>query len=177
MWLIGTLVVLGLVGADASNTGSAGRKPRQGSCAAVEVASPQDPSLPARTPSFSAAQIIDLRITAVLRRPDTNGIVRFKVFTPRGYLYQAIVVPFVTGTSTAPQARHIDGSTRAVLEQQAQPASGGAGEAAEYRIEAQLPVAGTLITTEGLYGRWTVEPWLDGAPAPCLAPKPFLINP
>jgi len=176
MLLIGTLVALGLVGAEASDAESARRTTRQGSCAAVQVASPQDPSRPARTPSFSAARIIDLRITAVLRRPDTHGIVRFKVFTPRGHLYQTIAVPFVTGPDTAPQARHIDGSTRAVLEQQAQPASAVAGGAAEYRVEAQLPVAGTLITNEGLYGRWTVEPWLDGASGPCIVPKAFLIN-
>jgi hypothetical protein len=173
MLVLSTLVALGLVGASAASEPPTVRAPRGGSCAAVEVVSPQDPTRQGRTPEFSATRIIDLRITAVLRAPDSRGIVRLKVFTPGGHLYQTIAVPFVAGGDTAPQSRHVDGSRRAVLEQRAQPGAA----AVEYRVETRLPVAGTLITTEGLYGRWTIEPWLDGASQPCLAPKAFVIEP
>jgi hypothetical protein len=173
MLVLSTVVALGLVGGSASSEPLTSRAPRGGSCAAVEVASPQDPTRKGRTPEFSATRIVDLRITAVLREPGAQGMVRLKVFTPRGHLYQTMALPFVTGSDRAPQSRHVDGSRHAVLEQRALRGA----VATEYRVETRLPVAGTLITAEGLYGRWTIEPWIDGAPQRCLAPQAFVIEP
>jgi hypothetical protein len=172
MLVLSTLVALGLAG-HAAAAPAPDAAPRGGSCLALEIASPQDSSRQGRIPEFSATAILDLRFTAVLRRPDDHGIVKLKLFTPNGYLYQTLSVPFVTDAGGAPQARHVDGSSRASVEQKAERASSGA----DYRVEGRLPVAGTLIVNEGLFGRWTVEPWLDGAAAPCLATRAFVIKP
>jgi hypothetical protein len=167
MLALSALVAFGLAATPAT-TG-----PRGPSCTALEVASPQGASRQGRVPEFSASAIIDVRFTVLLRGPVDHGVLKLKVFTPQGHLYQTLAVPFVAGPGGAPQARHVDGSSRSVLEQRAVPAAGGA----DYRVEARLPVAGTLIVSEGLFGRWTVEPWLDEASASCLAARPFVINP
>jgi hypothetical protein len=171
MLVLSALVALGLAG-PAARAASAEAAPRM-SCVALEIVSPQDSSRQGRVPEFSATAIIDVRFTTVLRRPDEHGLLRLKLFTPSGYLYQTLSVPFVAAGASAPQARHIDGSSRAVTEQRA--ARGAT--AADYRVEARLPVAGTLIANEGLFGRWTVEPWIEGAPVPCLAARTFVIKP
>jgi hypothetical protein len=172
MLVLSALVALGLAGPASPAAASGEAAPRM-SCIAVEIVSPQDSSRQGRVPEFSASAIIDIRFTAVLRRPDDHGLVRLKLFTPRGHLYQTLSVPFVANGAAAPQARNIDGSSRSTLEQRAEPAA----TAADYRVEARLPVAGTLIANEGLFGRWTVEPWLEGASTPCLAARAFVIKP
>jgi hypothetical protein len=172
MLVLSALVAFGLTAPASPARASADAAPRM-SCVAVEIVSPQDSSRQGRVPEFSASAIIDVRFTAVLRRPDDHGLVRLKLFTPAGYLYQTLSVPFVAGRANAPQARHVDGSSRSTLEQRAEPSA----SVADYRVEARLPVAGTLITNEGLFGRWTVEPWLEGASTPCLAARAFVIKP
>jgi hypothetical protein len=172
MLALSALVAFGLAGSPVA-AGPAEAGPRGPSCVALQVASPQDASRQRRVPEFSASTIIDLRFTALLRGKVDHGLLKLKVFTPHGHLYQTLAVPFVAGTGGAPQARHVDGSARSVLEQRAVPAAAGA----DYRVEARLPVAGTLIVSEGLFGRWTVEPWLDEASTPCLAARPFVIDP
>ena len=43
-------------------------------------------------------------------------------------------------------------------------------------VTATLPVAGTSITMSSLYGRWSVEPHLDGQPGPCGPAARFTIR-
>ena len=172
MLVLSILVALGLAG-PAAAASAPDAAPRGGSCVALEIASPQDANRQGRIPEFSASAILDLRFTAVLRRPDDHGVVKLKLFTPSGYLYQTLSVPFVTDAGGSPQALHVDGSSRASVEQKAERLASGT----DYRVEGRVPVAGTLITNEGLFGRWTVEPWLEGAAAPCLAARPFVIKP
>jgi hypothetical protein len=43
-------------------------------------------------------------------------------------------------------------------------------------LVSRLPVAGTSITLSSLYGRWTVEPYLDGATGPCGPVSRFTIR-
>ena len=45
------------------------------------------------------------------------------------------------------------------------------------RLVARLPVAGTSIMASGLYGRWTVSPYLADAGEPCGRSRSFVINP
>jgi hypothetical protein len=172
MLALSALVAFGLAGPPAAAVPPAAGS-RGPSCVALEVASLQDTSRQGRVPEFSASTIIDVRFTVLLRGVVDHGLLKLKVFTPQGYLYQTLSVPFAAGPGAVPQARHVDGSSRSVLEQRAAPAAAGA----DYRVEARLPVAGTLIVSEGLFGRWTVEPWLDGASAACRAGRPFVINP
>jgi hypothetical protein len=103
--------------------------------------------------AFSASQTLDLQITTTF--PNTlTGSRRLKLLllTPQGYPYQRFSIPF---DATLP--RHERGALRSV--------------------SATLPVAGTAITTNGLYGRWTIVPSLDEDPEPCTTARHFVLNP
>jgi hypothetical protein len=76
--------------------------------------------------------------------------VEFRVFTPRGYLYQSLAVPVAAAASShrRPPARD---------------------------VRSTLLVAGTAITTNSLYGRWAVEARIDGQP--CGTRSVFTLTP
>ena len=71
-------------------------------CAGVRVLAPNLATQP-RNLIFSSRQVLDLQFQARVRR-DLPGdhLMQFKVFTPGGFLYQVITVPFV---GSAPDAR------------------------------------------------------------------------
>jgi hypothetical protein len=100
---------------------------------------------------FSASQTLELKITTTFPNTLTGSRrLQLRLLTPQGHLYQAFSIPF---DATLP--RHERGAVRSV--------------------SARLPVAGTAITTNGLYGRWTIEPSLDGAP--CTTERHFDLEP
>jgi hypothetical protein len=142
MWLLGLL--LGLAAADAVGSGSVLRDGAQ-VCEVVRVVSPDTPKARGR---FSATTVLDLEFrTSVKRKVAAAHRLRFRVFTPKGHLYQELIVPFAG-----------DGSARTP-------------------IRARLPVGGTSISTSSLYGRWKVVPHLDGFTKPCAATTQFTIAP
>ena len=123
-------------------------------CVALQVVSPQLPKLRAH-PVFSATRILDIEFRTFLRKK-LEGLhtLELKLYTPRANLYQVLTVLF-----TAPQ------TTPVLLE--------GANR---HRINATLPVAGTSIMTNSLYGEWRVEPFLDGRAEPCGPATAFVIS-
>lgn len=91
-----------------------------------------------RRDRFSASRTLDLRFLLRMRNDGGDGhLVRFQVVTPKGHLYQEIQV------AQRPDGRRIS------------------------RVSAQLPVAGTFISTSSLFGRWRVVPYLDDDAEPC----------
>jgi hypothetical protein len=101
-------------------------------------------------PFFSASSTLDLGL-AVAVRPDLSPDARLelRLLTPRGHLYQSLAV-----APPAPADPEAAGTT-------------GKAERGRARREARtlstaFPVAGTAIVNHSLYGRWTVEPYLDG---------------
>jgi hypothetical protein len=117
---------------------------RESGCGAVSVSSPDQPRAAGR---FSARKTVDLTFRMRLARADEDAhLVSFRVFTPKGHLYQEV------------QAVHRAGSGRRVSS-----------------LSAQLPVAGTAIATSSLYGRWRVVPYLDDSPQPCAAGSVFTV--
>ncbi len=171
MLLIGLLIALGQTAA-----GEPGPHPIvPGACPAIEITSARVPVARSnRTPSFAATRIVELEIAALLQPVPAQGVLRFKVNAPGGFLYQTLTVPFATqdGRPNPGGTRRVDGSSRPLVEQQAQLVS---PVHRRYRVAARFPVAGTLITANGLYGKWTVEPWLDGLPVPCGPTQAFVI--
>jgi hypothetical protein len=116
-------------------------------CGSISVTSPDRPRARER---FSAAKTLDLEFEMRLRKgreDEDPQLVRFRVLTPKGHLYQEI--------QTAPQ--------RAERRRRGSTASG------------QIPVAGTFIATSSLFGRWRVVPYLDDDPKPCGAAAVFSI--
>ena len=110
-------------------------------------------------------------------------MLHFKVFTPSGFLYQELNVPF-----TWPRPRRGRKGDRDDARPQAVPASysGGVpvqvlGDATRWgrrrdTLRARLPVAGTSITMSTLYGRWTVQAFLDDKTRPCSPLRRFTIH-
>jgi hypothetical protein len=162
-------------------------------CAGVRVVAPNLATQP-RDRTYSSRQILDLQFQARLRR-DMQGdhLMQFKVLTPSGFLYQVLTVPFV-GTAPAPDARGraerarsgaatrapgppppraVPGHPRPLPVQRLVPTM---GKRTHYSVSAALPVAGTSITLSSLYGRWTVQAYLDGQPEPCGPATRFTIR-
>ena len=165
-------------------------------CAAVRVLAPNLATQP-RDPTFSSRLVLDLQFQARLRQElQGDHVMQFKVFTPGDFLYQVITVPFV-GTAPAPDARTraararseaatrapgppppraMPGYPRPLPVQGLVPTTGDTRSRVHYGVSATLPVAGTSITLSSLYGRWTVQPYLDGQPAPCGPASRFTIR-
>jgi hypothetical protein len=149
MSTLGALVVLALGAAEPAPEVTAPPF-RTGKCAPVAVSSPQAPRARQR---FSAASALDLRFQILVRRGlEGPHTLTLKLYTPNGHLYQELLVPF--RAQSPPHERASRGTT----------------------MTASLPVAGTAITTSGLFGRWRVEPHLDGSLRPCGSATRFLIT-
>lgn len=142
-------------------------------CVAIQVVSPQQPKARPH-PAFSATRILDLEFRAFLRRRlQGQHTLQLKVFTPRGHLYQVLTVPF-TAPGHHPGKRQVDGYPQPVDEQEARLVR--LEGAHRHQVSATLPVAGTSIMTNSLYGQWRVEPYLDGEPEACGPPQSFAIT-
>jgi hypothetical protein len=108
-------------------------------------------------PFFSAARTLDLRLGAAVRSPAAGDArVELRLYTPKGHLYQTLRAS--TAAPTSPGARGAEGRSA-------------------WPLEATLPVAGTAVVNHSLYGRWTVEPYLEGHSDPCGPSLQFWIDP
>jgi hypothetical protein len=165
-------------------------------CAGVRVLAPNLATQP-RDLTYSSRQILDLQFQARLRQdPQGDHLMQFKVLTPGGFLYQVLTVPFV-GTAPAPDAatraerarsgaanrapgppppRAVPGYPRPLPVQRLVATTGDTQTRVYYSVSAALPVAGTSITLSSLYGRWTVQAYLDGQPEPCGPATRFTIR-
>lgn len=158
-------------------------------CLAVMV-SPQHetPGLPPG--HFSANAAMDLDFVVFLAQPAIGPrILRLQLFTPNGYVYQVLTVPFASGPPPVPEndsntgtakpssvpQRRVSGFPRPLDEQ----TTGLASYQGVVRpnVKTTLPVAGTLITASSLYGLWRVVPYLDGLSMPCGSPVTFTLDP
>jgi hypothetical protein len=113
-------------------------------CGKVVVWAPQTERRARGT--FSAFKTRDLSFKVKLQDIEEGAhLVTFRVFTPKGHLYQEIRV--------VAQAEFV-------------------GEAT---VSGRFPVGGTAIATNGLFGRWTVVPHFDGSALPCAVASAFTI--
>ena len=160
--------------------------PSSQSCAAIDVIAPEQRRATRRR-SFSAARTLDLELRARLRgtrQISGDHVLRLKLFTPRGYLYQEITVPFHrepprpwwrrSGAETFESTRTLPGFSTPVSVQKTRPFWWGRKRYDE--VTARLPVAGTSITLGSLFGRWTVVPYLDDDTGPCGRARKFVIR-
>lgn len=172
------LVVIVLLAAGIAGPISA--LPASQACSAVEVTAPGLQKQP-RGLRFSTRQILDLEFETRLERPVYGDhLLRFKVLTPSGFLYEELTVPFSwpkphdgRGAGATPTARAVPGFPSALPVQQLGVMSHGRPRDS---VHARLPVAGTSITMSTLYGRWTVQAFLDDRERPCSAPRQFTIR-
>jgi len=150
--------------------------PHSPQCTGVRVTA-SDRAVPPRDMTFSSRETLDLLLRPRMRR-DLPGdhLMQLKVFTPGGFLYQMITVPFVgAAQEAAPPPRVVPGYPRPLEVQRLVPVR-GSGSRAEYELRARLPVAGTSITLSSIYGTWSVQAFLDGQADPCGPATRFTIR-
>jgi hypothetical protein len=145
-----------------------------GQCAGVRVTA-SDRAVPPKDMTFSSRETLDLVLRPRVRQNvQGDHLMELKIFTPRGFLYQVIALPFVGAAAqdahgqqaAAPPSRVVPGYPRALEVQRLVPARGSARRA-EFELRASLPVAGTSITLSSIYGTWSVQTFLDGQAEPC----------
>jgi len=124
-------------------------------------------------PQFSAIRMLDLDLT-VLFVDGFSGdhLLHLKLFTPKGHHYQTLSVGIASASARRKSMRLIEGYPRPVavrLVDEADPSS-------LPEVTLSVPVGGTPIVTNSLYGRWTAEAFLDEQSEAC-ASQPFVLTP
>jgi hypothetical protein len=157
------------------------QSPARSSCVRVEVSSgataPSGPASPivGGSPRFSVTRILDLTFTVLFpARFDGEHLVELRVFTPDAQLYRSVAMP-VASRDQAGATRSVPGYARPLPQQPLTQVARGRGLFAA--ASTTLPVAGTDIVSSGLYGRWRVEAYLDGAEQECAPASWFILNP
>jgi hypothetical protein len=173
------LVATGIAGAASAHERP---EPPRG-CSAIEVTAPGLHKQP-RDLVFSTRKILDLEFEARLDQPVYGQhLMHFRVTTPSGFLYQDLQVPFdwpkpghgrKGGSHEEDDVRPAANAAPGVPVQQL-----GAPDRRGRRRDtllARLPVAGTSITMSTLYGRWSIQAFLDGHNRPCSPLQRFTIR-
>ena len=126
----------------------------------VRAVDSQGRALPARRVSASVAPAVVFRGTLSPRESDeaeqAPPTLLFDVFNPRGQRYQILVA-----------------TPRGVAKERGRHRS----ERVSRVREAALAVAGSSIAWTSMYGRWRVEPRIEGESEPCGRPEYFTIRP
>ena len=141
-------------------------------CSAIAVTAPGLRKQP-RELRFSTREILDLDFETRLERKVQDGehVLHFKVLTPSGFLYQDLAMPF---TWSRPGRRDRDPVAPAAAVSNGVPSQTPDSRGpARQSLRARLQVAGTSITMSTLYGRWTVQAFLDDHARPCSPPRVF----
>ncbi len=123
---------------------------------------------------FSARAILDLNFRIVLPGEGTPEALTLKIYTPRGHLYQEIVVP-VAPEGSAERERVVAGYPAPLKVARVRRLRAADGRPARGVDAPPFPVAGTHVVSSSLYGEWRVEAWPQGASEACSSP--FVIAP
>jgi hypothetical protein len=135
----------------------------------VSVTSPQLQRTPLERP-IRATKILELELHAQFPRSLVGDhVMEFDLYTPNGHLYQTLTVPFTGVRRLSARVRPVEGYPRPLLERQMRAIREDGTDpdrretgASRCEVTARLPVAGTWIVTNSLYGRWRVDVRLDG---------------
>jgi hypothetical protein len=145
-------------------------------CSAIDVTAPDVKKQP-RNLRFSARDILDLVfVTELEQAVYGQHVLHFKVVTPSGFLYQDLAMPF--DWKRASRGFGMDSVVPAAASARNVPVQqlGPVASRARPFVEARLPVAGTSITMSTLYGRWSVQAFLDDQARPCSPARAFTIS-
>lgn len=150
-----------------------------GGCVQVVMGSEQKNKGQVET-TFSATQILDIDFAVVftpgaVKRFSGDHVVEFRVFTPSGSLYQTIPVSFSSDESKKGKETRVFGLPYPVKLQT--PKTKSVNNQPHLAISGRIPVAGTPIINNSLYGLWRVEAFIDGETMPCAGSAAFTITP
>lgn len=166
-----------LLAAGIALSGAAFGQTRGLPCKGVEIGSVPESKSSAATPSFVVSQIEDLEFRVLFTLPPPGEhLLTLRLLTPRRHLYQVVDVPFsLDPRRTARKEVAVSGYPRPVAVKAVEKRAEGQGW--RWGVSATLPVAGTLVVENSLYGTWQVEPYIDGETIPCVAPVSFDLAP
>ena len=151
---------------------------QQGGCIGVSFSSDQKNKGKFDT-SFSATEIIDVDLS-VLFPPGIaakfagNHKIEVRIYTPRGHLYQSMTVPFTSDPTRKGNHVTIDGYPQQLETQLLEEVTTSNGK--QLRVLARLPVAGTPILTNSMYGTWRAQAYVDDEPVACSKPATFQVT-
>jgi hypothetical protein len=165
----GGLVLSCLAGVAGAQTAKAAA-----ACLGVKVGSTPTITALDEQKGFSARAILDLNFRIVLPGNDTPEAVTLKIYTPRGHLYQEVLVP-VAPEGSAERERVVAGYPAPLKVARVRRLRASDGRAARGVDAPPFPVAGTHVVSSSLYGEWRVEAWPQGASEACSSP--FVIAP
>ncbi len=122
---------------------------------------------------FSADRVLDLLFDVYFDgQLSGDHVLHLRLTTPRGHHYQTKSAPIASDTGLQGAQRRLAGHPFAVDLQILQPVSATVSSAS-----LRLPVAGTSIVTHRLYGRWTVEAFVDQQDEACGPLGEFVLVP
>ena len=122
---------------------------------------------------FSAIRMLDLDLT--VRFADGfsgDHLLHLKLLTPKGHHYQTLSVAIASDPGKSQSLRRVEGYPRPLAVRPVQKA----GTPSLPEVTLSVPVGGTPIVANSIYGMWTVEAYLDDHSEVC-ASQSFILTP
>ena len=122
---------------------------------------------------FSAIRMLDLNLT--VRFADGfsgDHLLHLKLYTPKGHHYQTLSVWIASDLGHTKSLRRIEGYPRP----EAVRPLNEAGSLSPPEVTLSVPVGGTPIVTNSIFGMWTAEAYLDDQNEACSS-QPFVLTP
>jgi len=129
-------------------------------------------------PTFLATKILDVTILLQFKHDDSkqladgDHVAEVRFFGPQGFLYESRIVPLTSDSLKAQSLKALAGYRRPVKRVLTSTSKSGN----ELEAHIPLPVAGTSIVANSMYGTWRAEAYLDGSPKPCADAAQFVIK-
>jgi hypothetical protein len=130
-----------------------------------------------------AATVVEDLVLHVKLKKSLAGehVLRLDFYLPEGDLYQSVSVPVSLGdkgakASSRAEPRRVAGYPFPLPTKVAQPIVSGK-DADKQTLDVALPIAGTAIVSNSLYGSWAVDLTLDDAAQPCAPRVTFGMQP
>lgn len=187
--VIAAVLAAALLGAAVPAVFAANNNPKANKqCLAVVVGSPQqqlgkgnddESEFESGIVAFPATKVTDIEFAIVFSQQVASQftnvhVVEFRVFTPTGNLYQSLSIPITNDPSRAGERHRIPGYPDLVPLQVLKRISHGNGNG--FFAKVTVPVAGTPIVSNSLYGTWKADALVEEETAACGTPALFTIS-
>ena len=127
--------------------------------------------------TLAATTVEDVVFTIKLRKAISGDhVVTLKVYMPEGNLYQSLGTPVSLTGSQRRGKRPVPGYPFPLDIQMAMPITTGS-DSDKQLVEVTMPLAGTAIVSNSIYGDWKVDLYLDDAQQACADRVSFRIGP
>jgi len=122
---------------------------------------------------FSASRMLDLELTVRFTKAIAGDhLVRLKLLTPKGHHYQTLSLPITSIAKRQGSRRRVEGYPRPLVVRVVHKT----GSLSLPGVTLSVPVGGTPIVTNSLFGMWTAEAYLDDQEEVC-ASQTFALSP